>query len=358
MTCARQSETIDVRRGVTTLVASGTPRHDAAEFKSAAYRNALARVERFARDRYAPILIEGESGTGKTTIARYLHQRSPRSSGPYHCVVLSTLDDTLASSELFGHVAGAFTDARHSRAGHFVSANGGTLFLDEIGKASRAIQQKLLHAVEYGEVRPVGSDRDMRVDARIVVASNVPLEQLVEKNEFLADLYARVGTFRVVLPPLRERRADIPLLINRYVAKHATGCGYSGVPDVHAELLGALQSAAWPQNMRQLDATVHRLLVEAEGAATISLEHCTDDLSYLRPDSARGALTVERVDVALSRAGSISGAARLLGVDRTTVHRFQRRRGAALGDTGCVALRGEPTEDGVAPQSARSAPND
>jgi len=237
------------------------------------------------------------------------------------------LDDSLASSELFGHVAGAFTDARRNRAGHFVSANGGTLVLDEIGKATRGVQQKLLHAVEYGEIRPVGSDRDVRVDVRLVLATNVSLQRLVEEDEFLPDLYARVAMFRVVLPPLRERRADIPLLVERYVANHAPGCGYAGSPVVDPALMRALQCATWPHNLRQLDATVHRILVEAEGADAIALEHCVDDLSYLQGGAgARAGLDAERVDLALSRAGSVSGAARILGVDRTTVHRFQRKR--------------------------------
>jgi DNA-binding NtrC family response regulator len=315
-------------------------------------------VERFARDRHAPVLIEGESGTGKTTIARYLHQHSPRASGPYHSVVLSTLDDSLASSELFGHVAGAFTDARRNRAGHFVSAAGGTLFLDEIGKASRAIQQKLLHAVEYGEIRPVGSDRDMRVDVRSVFASNVPVHELVARDEFLPDLFARISAFRVVLPPLRERRADIPLLLSAYVAKHAAGSGYSTqVPDLDPELVSALQAAPWPNNLRQLDATIHRLLVDAEGTRTIGLEHCIDDLSYLRGVTAPyEALSAERVDVALRRAGSVSGAARLLGVDRTTVHRFQRRRSTGLrsGDV-TVARQVVGDSSSAAPHSAEES---
>jgi len=308
-------------------VTSDLERTSGPTFRSRAYRNALERIERFARDRTATILIEGESGTGKTRVARHLHQRSPRASGPFHSVVLSTLDDSLASSELFGHVTGAFTDARRNRAGHFVSANGGTLFLDEIGKASRAVQQKLLHAAEYGEIRAVGSDRDIRVDVRIVLASNISLDDLVEQGEFLPDLFARVATFRVVLPPLRERRVDIPLLVEEYVAKHAPQCGYADPPSVDPALMRALQSASWPYNLRQLDATVHRILVDADGAAAIALDHCTDDLSYLREVAGVGAaLDADRVDSAIARAGSIAGAARLLGVDRTTVHRFQRRR--------------------------------
>ncbi len=288
----------------------------------------MAQADRFAKDRRATILIEGESGTGKTRLARRIHQRSPRASSPFNTVVLSTLDDTLASSELFGHVSGAFTDARHSRAGHFVTANAGTLFLDEIGKASLSVQQKLLHAIEYGEIRPVGSDREMRIDVRIVAATNVCLEDLATREQFLPDLLARLVAFRVRLPPLRERRADIPILVREYVAKHACACGYREAPVVDDALMSALHRAAWPNNLRQLDATVHRLLVDAEGVESISLDHCFDDLSYLRgePRGSVAPLTAQRVLVALERAGSVTGAARLLGVDRTTLHRFQRRQ--------------------------------
>ncbi len=297
--------------------------------RSPAYLRCLAQVRRFARDPDAPILIEGESGTGKTQLARLVHDASPRRASPYHDVVLSTLDDSLAGSELFGHVRGAFTDAREARAGHFVSANGGTLFLDEIGKTSPAVQQKLLHAIEYREVRPVGSDRRVRVDVRVVAATNVSLEALVADGRFLPDLHARLSAFRVLLPPLRHRRADIPALVAQYAAERAPRCGYAAPPVIDTDLLRALQQAPWPNNLRQLSATVHRILIDAEGALVLTLDHCIDDLAYLRggdASRARAPLTRETVDAALVRAnGSISAAARLLGVDRTTVHRFRRR---------------------------------
>jgi sigma54-dependent transcription regulator len=190
-------------------------------FCSSAYQAALLRLVRFARDDTAPILIEGESGTGKTTLARLVHAQSPRAKGPFQNVVLSALDDGIAASELFGHVAGAFTDARRTRAGHFVSANGGTLFLDEIGKTSLRLQSKLLHALEYGEIRPVGSDREVRVNSRVVAATNIDLTQLVSTNAFLPDLRARLMAFRVTIPPLRERRTDIPGLVVESVRHHA-----------------------------------------------------------------------------------------------------------------------------------------
>jgi DNA-binding NtrC family response regulator len=299
--------------------------------RSSAHLRARAQARRFAADRKAAILIEGESGTGKTRLAREIHAASPRALGSFRHVVLSTLDDGIAGSELFGHVPGAFTDARSNRTGHFVTAHGGTLFLDEIGKASRAVQQKLLHAIEYGEIRPVGSDRDVRVDVRIVAASNLSLEELVAKGEFLPDLHARLSAFRIRLPTLRERRADIPALVTRFVDARAADCGYREAPAVDPALVRALQRARWPNNIRQLDASIHRLLVDAEGARVLTLEHCIDDLSYLRGHLPRDsvALTERRVADAIRSAGSIAGAARMLGVDRTTVHRFQRRaRGA------------------------------
>jgi DNA-binding NtrC family response regulator len=243
-----------------------------------------------------------------------------------HDVVLSTLDDSLAGSELFGHVGGAFTSARQARAGHFASAHGGTLFLDEIGKASLAVQQRLLHAVEYREIRPIGSDRRVSVSVRIVAATNVSLESLVANGRFLPDLAARLTAFRIHLPPLRKRRADIPGLVEHNVAERARGCGYGNAPRVDSALMDALRAAPWPNNLRQLSSTVHRILVDAEGADPLTLEHCLDDLAYLRAEPRKRVRLTRRCveDALASTNGSISAAARLLGVDRTTVHRFRR----------------------------------
>lgn len=295
-------------------------------YPSAAYRRVLTQLDRFARDTNATILLEGDSGTGKTTLARYVHARSPRAAGPFQQIVLSTLDDTLSGSELFGHVVGAYTDARQSRTGQFASANEGTLFLDEIGKASLAVQYKLLNVVESGEFRPVGSDRDMRVDVRLVVATNIPLDEASIAGRFLPDLNARLSAFRVRVPSLRERRADIPLLAQQSLRVHAMRCGYGATPTIHADLMAALQRADWPNNLRQLDATMHRLLVDAEGAPELTLAHYEDDNLDLHQCTERSLpLTAERIADAIASEGSVSGAARLLKVDRTTIHRHQRR---------------------------------
>jgi len=295
-------------------------------FRSASFARTLQQLRRFNRDDSTTLLLEGESGTGKTSIARWLHANSARSRYPFQHAVLSAMDDALAASDLFGHVSGAYTDAKSARAGLFTAAHGGTLFLDEIGKASLNVQQKLLHAIEYGELRPVGSDRNVRIDVRLIVATNVPLEEKVADGSFLPDLYARISAFRTRLPPLRERRADIPVLVGTALRRHAEACGYSVTPAVHPELLEALERAPWMYNLRELDSTVHRLMLEADGESVVSIEHCRAELRYLRELTAKGCeLTLERISDAIERTGSVSGAARMLGVARTTVHRHQRR---------------------------------
>jgi len=311
----------------TSAVHAGMREGCPSEFRSAAWQATQRKLTLFARDDTAPVLLVGESGSGKTWWARHVHEMSPRAKGPYQHVVLSTLEDSLASSELFGHVPGAFTDARYSRAGHFASASGGTLFLDEIGKASLTLQGKLLHAIEYNEIRPVGSDRQIRVSARIITATNVDLGELVDAGKFLPDLFARLATFRVELPPLRKRRADIPVLVLASVARHALAAGYSRPPTIDEALMSTFVRAPWPNNLRELDATVHRLLIEADGASCIGLAHCIDELSaFATPRGSPKQLTSEQVEVAIQRAGTISGAARHLGIDRKTLRLMRRRK--------------------------------
>lgn len=291
-------------------------------FRSASMTNALADLESLARHADVPILIEGETGTGKTIVARHLHAVSQRAGGPFEQVTLAALDDQLANSDLFGHVPGAFTGAVGTRKGLFASAQHGTIFLDEIGKASTIVQQKLLTAIEQHEIRPVGSDRTVSVDARVIAASNVPLATAVAANTFLPDLYARMETFRVALPPLRERRADIPLLIERLLEKHAQAAGREA-PGIRDDLMRALLNADWPGNVRQLSATLQRLLISANGAAELTIEHCRGTLSWISEESAlRGPLTAEQVQKALIDAhGNMSLAARRLGKSRSASYR-------------------------------------
>ncbi len=310
----------------------GSSQNPFAGFKSTSMISALDQLKRLARIPNVPVLLEGESGTGKTMVARHLHALSPRASGPYQHVVLAELDDQLANSELFGHVKGSFTDARDHRPGAFVSAQSGTIFFDEIGKASLCVQRKLLHAIEHGEIRPVGSDRTLRIDVRVIAASNVPIAELVTAEEFLSDLYARLETFRVQLPPLRDRRADIPLLVERYLTEHTSAMN-ADAPQlaIEASLMQALQCAPWPNNLRQLSSTIKRLIIEADDADEITVEHCKGSLTWLAELCGE---PQELSDVSIARAMAATGnnksaAARMLGVHRTTVHRaLNRKRGA------------------------------
>ena len=290
-------------------------------------QRALQAAKRLARIANFPILIEGETGTGKTLLARRIHENSPRQGGPFTHVVLSALDDTLASSELFGHARGAYTDAKTARAGCFLSAHGGTLFLDEVGKASTLLQRRLLHSIETGEVKPLGADRTVVVDVRIIAASNVTLAELVQDDLFLSDLYARLEPGRIVLPPLRERRADIPVLVQYYVRREAAAHGYAkAAPSIDESLLDRLRDASWPFNLRQLHGVIRRLLVEADGAPVLRLTHCPRELDYLWRQSNAENGDLGAIHAALRLEGNnVTRAAARLGVDRTTLYRRLRR---------------------------------
>lgn len=301
---------------------------------SRAYRHAMRELEQFARHGVPTVLLEGESGTGKTAFAARLHAVSRQARGPLVHVNLAAVDPALAGSELFGHVAGAYTGANKPRGGLFLKASGGTLFLDEVGKAPRAVQERLLTAVEYRRIRPVGGDVDIPVDAHVIAATNVPLDELVEQGEFLPDLLPRLATFSVRIPPLRERREDIPQLVERAVGAHAPRFGYVVAPAVNARLLKRLVEYEWPYNLRQLDGVVQRLLMLADGDAELTPAHCAETLDSLlqrTPTLARSRLSVQEVRASVDRHGTIAAAARELGVARTTVYAYLRR--GTEGDT-------------------------
>jgi DNA-binding NtrC family response regulator len=292
--------------------------------RSTAFCAVLHQVERFATDDTITIVFEGESGTGKNWLARFAHMRSRRAGHELHEKSLATVTDSLAGSELFGHEQGAFTDARSRRPGAFQSANHSTLFIDEVGKATFAVQRLLLRAIEERVIVPVGADRPIKVDVRLLLATNVNLKSLVVEKLFLPDLYARLGQFRICLPPLRERREDIPDLARYFLAQHAARRGYTvGLPTIHPALMTALQNAHWEYNLRELDGVVHRLLADADPAAELTFDHCVGDLDYLRVRS-RGRPTKsspEKVADTVKHTESIAGAARALAVSRSTVYR-------------------------------------
>jgi two-component system, NtrC family, response regulator GlrR len=210
----------------------------------------------------ASVLVLGQSGTGKEMLARWIHRHGKRSGGPFVAVNCGAIPEQLLESELFGHVKGAFTGAVRDRRGLFQEAQGGTLFLDEIAEMPTPLQVKLLRAVQERQVRPVGADRDLPVDVRIVSATNLDIDAQIQAGRFREDLYYRLNVVSFKLPPLSERRQDIPHLANHFLRLHAKRYG----KDVRAfapECLEMLMTARWPGNVRQLSNVVERLVALA-----------------------------------------------------------------------------------------------
>lgn len=214
------------------------------------------------------VLVRGESGTGKELVARALHRHSPRAAEVFHVVNCAAINENLLESELFGHEKGAFTGAVAEKKGLFEVADRGTLFLDEIGELNVALQAKLLRALQEGEVQRVGSTRIIRVDVRVVAATNRPLEDMVKAKTFREDLYYRLNVIPIHLPPLRDRRDDIPLLVERFLARQARGATHYAIAP---EALRVLQAYDWPGNVRQLESALKRATLLCEGD-TIGVE--------------------------------------------------------------------------------------
>ncbi len=222
------------------------------------------RLTRLAAPSNASVLLIGETGTGKEVIARALHKRSQRSSGPYIRVNCGALHENLLESELFGHVKGAFTGAVENKTGRFEAAHGGTIFLDEISSMSAKLQVKLLRVLQEREFERVGDSKTVRVDVRVVAATNESLEDEIEANRFREDLYYRLNVVPIPLPPLRERRDDIPLLA-QYFLKRYSEHNRRDVPELTADLTEALMNYDWPGNVRELENTIERLIVLTDG---------------------------------------------------------------------------------------------
>ena len=234
----------------------------------------IQRAERVAQTK-STVLITGETGTGKELVARAIHQRSAQRDMALIRVNCAAIPESLLESELFGHVRGAFTGAVGTKKGKFALADGGTIFLDEIGTMSPALQSKLLRVLQEREFEPLGSERTEKVDLRVIAATNRDLRAMVAEGKFQEDLFYRLNVIPIALPPLRERRDDIPALAEHFVRKHAqrTGRRISGLDDA---VLPLLQQYDWPGNVRELENTIERAVVLAAGPVIT-----TDDISAL-----------------------------------------------------------------------------
>jgi DNA-binding NtrC family response regulator len=227
--------------------------------KSRAILDVIARAELVAESR-STVLVTGETGTGKELVARAIHARSAQHAMPMIKVNCAAIPETLLESELFGHVRGAFTGATFTKKGRFALAEGGTIFLDEIGTISLAVQAKLLRVLQDREFEPLGAERTQKVDVRVIAATNRDLRQLVSEGKFLEDLYYRLNVIPIEMPPLRDRREDIPLLVEHFVRRFAerTGKTIDGVDD---KAMTELTRYEWPGNVRELENTIERAVV-------------------------------------------------------------------------------------------------
>jgi DNA-binding NtrC family response regulator len=210
------------------------------------------------------VLVYGESGTGKEFIVRLIHDQSPRATDPFVSINCAALTETLLESELFGHVRGAFTGAVRDKAGLFEVAGNGTLFLDEIGEVAPTVQAKLLRALQEREIRRVGAERNIKVNARVVAATNRDLRAAVDAGTFREDLYFRLGAFVITVPPLRERREDIPPLVHDFLRRAAARVK-KDVKTVSADAMTALMNYSWPGNVRELEHAIERAVIVARG---------------------------------------------------------------------------------------------
>jgi formate hydrogenlyase transcriptional activator len=276
------------------------------------------------------VLIQGETGTGKELIAEAIHQHSPRRNRPCITLNCAAIPAGLLESELFGHERGAFTGALVRKLGKFEAAQGGTIFLDEIGEMPLELQPKLLRVLQERQLERLGSTHPQSIDVRVVAATNQHLPRLVATREFRPDLYYRLNVFPIALPALRNRREDIPLLINYFVRTHASRMGKS-IRWISSEALAALKQHDWPGNIRELQNVIERAVILTHGAVLqIPLDALQEtDLQVLSPPRTLAAAERAHVVEALNQTGWVvggsRGAAARLGMARTTLISLMRR---------------------------------
>ena len=274
----------------------------------------------------ANVLILGENGTGKELVARELHRQSQRANEVFISVDMGALTETLFESELFGHVKGAFTDAKEDRIGRFEIASGGTLFLDEIGNLPLTMQAKLLTVLQNRKITRIGSNKPVDIDIRLICATNMPIQEMVANREFRQDLLYRVNTVEIYLPPLRERQEDIPLLVEHFLAIYSKKYNRPN-KRVNAAAMKKLLKYQWPGNVREIQHAIERAVILSDSQVIQPT-----DFYFSMPESSDESLVFENYNLedvekmvirrAMSKyGGNISQAARELGLTRTSLYR-------------------------------------
>ncbi|BAZ92943.1 two component transcriptional regulator [Thiohalobacter thiocyanaticus] len=304
----------------------------------------LIRTERIAGTELS-ILITGETGTGKSLLARYIHERSQRAGKTFVSLNCASLPEQLLESELFGHAKGSFTGASETRKGLFEEADGGTIFLDEIDTLTPAIQAKLLSVLQDREIRRLGTNQPRKVDIRVITAANRDLSVLIENGEFRPDLYYRVNGYHINLPPLRERVEDIELLLKHFLNKYSARHSRSGLRLTDAALQRLLDYG-FPGNVRQLETMVEQMVVFADDSGVIDLDALPEEVLQRAgrspQETARNVLQPtslaeneqQVIEAALERYDSLTEVARNLGIGRTTLWRKLRQYNISRGPRG------------------------
>jgi transcriptional regulator with GAF, ATPase, and Fis domain len=300
---------------------------------SRAVADLIRRIDLVAATR-STVLITGETGTGKELVARAVHDCSAQKNLPFIKVNCAAIPETLLESELFGHVRGAFTDATSTKRGKFSLANRGSIFLDEIGTMSTGLQAKLLRVLQEREIEPLGAERTEHVDVRVVAATNRDLRQLVDEGRFQDDLFYRLHVIPIVVPPLRERLEDIPLLMEYFAEKHATRSGKSIVA-IEDDVISSLQEYHWPGNVRELENTIERAVVLTTGstitreAVTVEPTICAQSAGVSSLNLRQNVEWIERETIrrALEMSTMKRQAARLMGISpRALSHYLEKYR--------------------------------
>ena len=288
---------------------------------SAAFQEVTEIIER-VKDNRATILVRGESGTGKELVARAIHYSGKYARAPFVAVNCGAIPENLLEAELFGYKKGAFTGATEQRNGFFQAAHGGTLFLDEIGNAPQSVQAKLLRALQEKEVTKVGSRKPEQLEVRVIAATNTDLEEAIAKKTFREDLYYRLTVVSILVPPVRDRKEDIPLLVQRFLEKY--GVEYKDrFVRITPKALAVLERYSWPGNVRELENVVQRAIIMSDGE--VDVEHLPNSLKYKIPFPEQGLVSLREKErqylqeVLMAMEGNKTKAAKILGIDRKTL---------------------------------------